>query len=109
LVTVPSASKALSVEAWTAPEQPPASGLLSVKFQVTDAKTGNAVDGLVLNVVPEMPSMGHGTSVQPTVAAQGNGVYLASNVDLFMAGEWDLDITITGAAADSVTVPIDVQ
>ena len=109
LVTAPSASQSLMLAAWTAPEQPPTSGVIAVRLFVGDATTDAGVDGLVLNVVPEMPAMGHGTSMQPTVSALGSGMYLATNVDLFMPGEWDLDITITGAVSDQATVPIDVQ
>lgn len=98
----------LDVLAWTAPEQPPTRGTISVKLEITDANTNAAVDGLELVVVPEMPSMGHGTSVDPVVTPKGSGLYLVSDVNLFMAGAWVLTTSITGTVTDDVSIPINV-
>ncbi len=109
LETLQSDHKSLQLQVWTSPGQPPAQGTLSVKLVIADAKTGAPVDGLTLSIVPEMPSMGHGTSLVPVVSDQGSGTYVVTDVDLFMAGQWDLDITVTGPVSDSATVPIEVQ
>ncbi|HSQ64144.1 MAG TPA: FixH family protein [Polyangiaceae bacterium] len=109
LTTVTSDGGKLRLTAWTSPAQPPSRGMITVKLLATDASSNAPVDGLVLDIVPVMPSMGHGTPVKPTVMAAGGGVYVASNVDLFMAGLWDLNVSISGAVTDTAVVPIDVQ
>src|SRR5215467_10646134 len=75
LVTVTGDSGRLRIALWTEPSQPPQRGTNSVKLTVTDATTGAAIDGLALDVVPWMPAMAHGTSLTPSVAAQGAGTY----------------------------------
>jgi len=109
LAAVTSDGGKLKLAVWTSPDQPPSRGMLTVKILARDASSSTPVDGLMLDIKPVMPSMGHGTPVKPTVMAEGGGVYLASDVDLFMAGLWDLDISITGAVTDTCVVPIDVQ
>jgi len=100
----------------TAPDQPPTRGLSQVKINVTEVITGNTVDGLNWTIVPMMPSMGHGSPSVPAVTPLGLGAYVASNVDLFMPGGWDLDITIDRATDggvapinDQATISLDVQ
>ncbi len=107
--TVTSQDGALSVSAWTAPNQPPIRGVITVKLLVTDAASGKPDNGLTLDIIPEMPAMGHGTSVIPQVSPSGSGIYVATDVYLFMPGRWNLDTTISGSVTDDVTVPIDVQ
>jgi hypothetical protein len=107
LSTVPSQSGALSIEVRTAPEQPPSRGPSSVQYRITGTD-GNPVDGLVINAVPWMPAMGHGASVVPTVAPTGGGLYVISDVDLFMAGQWELRTTFAGPPQDSVTPTFDI-
>ena len=109
LTTVTSDAGKLKVAAWTSPDQPPTRGMLTVKLLATDPATGAGVDGLTLDIVPEMPSMGHGTPVVPKVSASGNGVYVASDVDLFMAGRWDLRISFGGTVTDLAVVSIDAR
>lgn len=109
LTTVTSNAGKLKLAVWTSPDQPPSRGVLTVKLLATDASTGVPVDGLKLDMVPEMPSMGHGTPVVPTIAASGGGVYVASDVNLFMAGRWELRVTITGPFTDVCVVPIDAR
>ena len=94
---------------WTAPDQPPIRGNITVKLLIDDAVTHAPVDGLTLEIVPTMPAMGHGTSVVPQVTPQGAGVYIATDVTIFMAGQWNLDIGMTGTVTDHVTIPFDVQ
>jgi hypothetical protein len=100
--TVTSESAALSVEVRTAPAQPPTRGLLEVEYRVAEVG-GTPVAGLDLQVVPWMPEMGHGTSTTPQVTDAGGGRYVISNVELFMAGRWDLRTTVRGPRQDSVT------
>jgi hypothetical protein len=115
---VPSTQGALRFDVWTAPDQPPTRGTISVKLRATATADGAPVDGLVLDVVPEMPSMGHGTPLVPQVSETGHGTYVATNVNVFMPGRWDLLTTITPASgtadaaaglADHVTIPLDVR
>jgi hypothetical protein len=46
-----------------------------------------------------MPVMLHGASIQPSVTETKPGVYLVTDVDMFMAGEWQLRTTIEAPAA----------
>lgn len=108
LTTVTSEQKKLNLAVYTSPEQPPARGTLTVRYVITDA-AGAPVDGLTLAVVPTMPSMGHGTPTVPKVAASGSGEYVATDVNLFMAGRWELRTTITGTVSDVAVVPVDVR
>lgn len=99
LTTFASESGALDVEVRTAPDQPPARGVVSVEYRIT-GKDGKPVDGLGVTVVPWMPQMAHGASVKPSVAAMGGGRYVISEVELFMPGTWELRTTFgqgTGA------------
>jgi YtkA-like len=105
--TATSDSGALAIDVRTSP-QPPARGTNSVQLTVTQVSDGTPVDGLVLDVVPWMTAMGHGTST-PTVTAQGGGVYLVTEVYTYMPGVWALQTTISGTmtdyAAPQLTVP----
>jgi hypothetical protein len=56
-----------------------------------------------------MPSMGHGTSTNPTVTPTGDGHYEVSNMELMMAGSWELRTTITGSTQDAATIPLTVR
>ncbi|HEY8074074.1 MAG TPA: FixH family protein [Labilithrix sp.] len=101
-------SGALTLVVRTAPSQPPPRGTCTVELTITDA-TGAPKDGLVLDVVPWMPAHGHGASVRPSVVAKGGGKYVATDVDLFMPGEWELRTDVSGSttdhAAPQITVP----
>ena len=44
----------------------------------------------------------HGASIQPTVTETKPGVYLVSEVDLFMSGEWQLRTTIDTSVGATV-------
>lgn len=97
------------VEVRTAPMQPPLRGDLDVEVRVVDAN-GAPVDGLALGVVPWMPTHAHGSSVVPTVTAQGNGRYHVVHVELVMPGTWQLRMTLGESGnVDHAIVPIDVQ
>jgi hypothetical protein len=53
--------------------------------------------------------MGHGTSIAPTITPQTNGKYLLTNVDLFMAGLWQLRTTISGPMSDYAAPEFEIQ
>lgn len=108
IATVKSESKGLELAAFTAPEQPPTRGTITVKLAIVDP-SGAPVEGLAIEMAPEMPSMGHGTPTVPRISAKGGGVYVAEDVNLFMAGRWDLRLTLTGAVDDHAIIPLDVR
>lgn len=109
LISATSDDGALAIQAWTAPNQPPTRGTVSVKLLITDATTHAPVDGLSVSLTPVMPAMGHGSSLVPVVTAEGGGVYVAENVGLYMAGRWDLGLSVLGHGSPSVALPVDVQ
>ena len=106
--TATSDSGGLRFSIRTAPSQPPAPGASTIELLITDA-AGAPRDGLVLDIVPWMPAMGHGTSVRPTVTPKSGGTYVVTNVNLFMPGEWELRTSVSGPLTDHVaprlTVP----
>jgi len=69
---------------------------------------GNAIDGLSVVVTPWMPAHGHGTSIQPATAPTGPGVLVATPVYLFMSGEWQLRMAITGTVNDSAVATVQI-
>jgi YtkA-like protein len=83
-------------------------GVGEVKLVVRDA-AGAPVDGLSVDLQPWMPAMGHGSSTVPVVTGAGGGVYVASDVALLMAGEWQLRTTVSGAVADSFVAEVSVE
>jgi hypothetical protein len=107
LLTSKSAAGALSLDVRTSP-QPPIQGLQAAQLVITDSATGAPVDGLSIAVVPWMPAMGHGTSLVPTVSAQGKGVYEIDQLSLFMGGEWELRLAITGPYVDTANPAFNV-
>jgi subtilisin family serine protease len=107
-MTVTSQSGHLAIDVRTSP-QPPARGTNDVELTITGAADGGALDGLAIAVKPWMPAMGHGTSVVPTIAAETNGKYLISGVDLFMPGLWELRLTISGSNEDYAAPAFEIQ
>jgi hypothetical protein len=105
--TITSDSGALVIDVRTSP-QPPSRGTNEVELTITRAGDGTPVDGLSLDVVPWMPAMEHGTSA-PSVTAEGGGVYLVTEVYLYMPGIWDLRTAISGAATDDATPQLTIQ
>jgi hypothetical protein len=92
----------LAIEVRTSPAQPPSRGESSVELQVSDAQ-GKLVDGLDVDVEPWMPAMGHGASTDPVRTVEGDGRYRFDKVELFMPGEWELRLTLSGKTSDSAT------
>ena len=94
--TVASLSGRLSIDVWWSPAQPIV-GYDATQLAISDAN-GLPVSGLALTIIPWMPAHGHGASVQPTVTEISPGTYVATPIDFFMAGEWQLRTAITNAA-----------
>ena len=108
LTTLSTDSGRFRVEVRTAPDQPPARGEISVELLMRDT-SGAPVDGLAVSVVPWMPAMGHGTSIEPVVTPKGEGKYLVTQVSLFMPGEWQLRTSIGGQVSDHVAPSFSIQ
>jgi hypothetical protein len=92
------------------PEATPTRGVNAVELTVVDA-AGAPRDGLAVTLAPWMPAMNHGSSVQPSISAIGNGRYLAANVSMFMPGRWLLRVTLAERDSDEVdhgTLDIDI-
>ena len=100
-------SSALAIDVRTSP-QPPSRGTNEVELTITRASDGAPVDGLTLDVEPWMSSMEHGTST-PTVTPEGGGVYLVTEVYLYMPGLWTLRTTISGAMTDHAAPQLTIQ
>jgi YtkA-like len=97
----------LLIEMRTFP-QPPERGTVAVQYTVTDTADGSLRDGLVIAVEPWMPYDNHGTSIVPTVTAEGQGKYLVENVDLFMGGRWELRTAVSGPVGQNVSLAFDL-
>ncbi len=97
---------AVHVAVYSAPD-PVTRGNDEFRYVITDAG-GAPIDGLSVTVTPWMPAMGHGASTTPTVAAEGQGKYLVSNVVLVMAGDWQLRSQVSGSVNDTFTVTFSV-
>jgi hypothetical protein len=106
LESVASRSGALHVALRSSPKTP-AIGADAFELSVTD-DLGQPAAGFVAEVVPWMPAHGHGTSVQPVVRAQGQGVFVATPVYLYMPGRWELRIALAGAIEDAATATFDI-
>jgi hypothetical protein len=106
LTTVTSDHGLAILEVRTSP-QPPTRGSLEVEYTVT--KAGAPLDGLTIAVTPFMPDMGHGATVDPTVTAEGDGRYRITDVEVYMAGRWELRTTLSGAIEDTAVVELQVQ
>lgn len=107
LSTLMTDSGTLRVEVRTSP-QPPARGGIDAELTITDAASGAPRDGLTLQIRPWMPAMNHG-AIMATVAPEGSGKYLVTEVDLFMAGLWELQTTISGPVSDHVAPQFQIR
>lgn len=80
----------------TADPAPPDVGPVAFTFQVTDA-AGPLMDGAV-QIRPFMPLHGHGSVPEILEGVpDGAGGYAVEAVDLFMAGLWEIHVTVTSA------------
>src|ERR1700749_1022172 len=109
-LTAASASGALNLAVWWPPPHPTV-GYDATQLAITDS-TGAPVSGLTLTIVPWMPAHGHGASVEPTVTESAPGTYVATPLDFFMSGTWQLRTTIVsgsdggaGDAGDAAAAP----
>jgi hypothetical protein len=107
LLAFTTAAGDLRIEVRTSPFQPPRETVIGeVELRITDATTGDPVDGLALHAMTYMPDMHHeGSALAPYVKPEGNGVYLVTRVMFIMAGKGVLDITVSGARTESVVTP----
>jgi hypothetical protein len=104
--TVTSSSGRLRIEVRWAPATP-VRGQNAAELTFLD-ENGGVVDGLGVDVRPWMPAHGHGTSIQPTATPAGLGVLVASPVYLYMSGEWQLRMTISGKVDDSAIATVQI-
>lgn len=95
-LTVASGSGQLNIGVWWSPAQPTV-GYDATQLAITDG-SGAPVAGLTLTIVPFMPAHGHGASVYPTVSEMAPGIYVATPLDFFMAGNWELMTAISRTA-----------
>jgi hypothetical protein len=107
LVTLASEQSQLQIEVRTSPSQPPERGVSSVELVVKN-EAGALQEGLDVDMQPWMPAMGHGAAVKPTVTVRGPGTYVLDDVQLFMAGRWELRTSFSGSVTDSATPAFDV-
>jgi hypothetical protein len=105
-MTTPCMAGALSFAVRSLP-QPPSVGVLEFRLDATNT-AGAPVTGLEIGVVPWMPSMRHGSPVPPSVTDMGDGSYLVENVDLTMVGDWQLQLTLSGAMSGSCNLEFSV-
>lgn len=96
--TVVSASGAFRLDVWWSPAQPIV-GYNATQLAISDA-SGSPVAGLALSIVPWMAAHGHGASVQPNVMEISPGTYVATPIDFFMSGQWELRTAMTTVAHD---------
>jgi hypothetical protein len=104
--TVTATSGQLTVDVRWSP-QVPVEGIDAAELTFRDS-AGNPVDGLTVSVVPWMPAHGHGTSVNPETMSTGPGTQVATPVYLFMSGEWQLRMTISGTTDDSAVATVEI-
>lgn len=77
-------------------------------IRIEDGDEG--VAGLDVSVSLNMPDHGHGTPVPVVVTDEGDGVYIADPLNLWMPGLWDATITADdGVTSDDVTFRFCVQ
>ncbi|HEX4405352.1 MAG TPA: FixH family protein [Polyangia bacterium] len=106
LQTITSSSGRLNIQLrWSPPT--PVKGENAVELTFLDAQ-GVAVDGLDATVVPWMPAHGHGTSVQPETTTSATGALIASPLYLYMSGQWQLRLTITGGVDDAAVADVQI-
>jgi hypothetical protein len=91
------------------PEATPMRGVNAIELTVVDAS--GVARPLSVSLLPWMPAMNHGSSVQPSVVSAGEGRYLVEGVSMFMPGRWQLRVTLVDLAtgdADAGTIDVDI-
>jgi hypothetical protein len=82
---------------------PPARGDNVWRLSITDAQDV-AMEGMVVTVFPWMPDHGHGTSAVAQIADIGQGEYTLDPVNLWMAGYWEITITVGDGVTEAEEV-----
>jgi hypothetical protein len=106
LTTVASTSGALQIALRSVPD-PPVRGQNVGQLTLTDGN-GQPIDGVTVQVLPFMPSHGHGTSEAVGITDQGGGVFIANPLYLFMAGEWQIQMKFQGAINDTAIAIVEI-
>ena len=105
--TVSSTSGQLQIDVrWWPPTPVKGQNAAQLTFHRTD---GVSVDGVQASVLPWMPAHGHGTSIQPQSTIAAPGVVVASPIYLYMPGQWQLRITISGADDDAAVATVEIR
>lgn len=82
-------------------------GWQDVDLTIRDAGTGEALEGLAVDVEPYMTSMGHGSSEETEVEDLGAGVYRV-HAYYTMPGTWDLLGTVgDGSVVEDFTLTVE--
>lgn len=77
---------------------PPAKGDNTWQLSVVD-NADTPLEGLTLEVTPNMPDHGHGTPVEAVVTAGAEaGQYEAGPVNLWMPGLWEVTVSVSDGA-----------
>lgn len=82
---------------------PPAIGKNTWTLRVTNA-SGQPASGLSPAVHPFMPDHGHGTALPEVVVGTEAGTYQIRAMDLFMAGVWQVEVSLGTAQPDRVVL-----
>ena len=95
-------------QAGSPPDDAPAIGLNDWTVAITDDGDAPATALTVTASKPWMPQHGHSALMAPVVTAQDGGIYDVSGIDFFMAGYWEMTLTLQppDAAADQVVFSI---
>lgn len=91
---------------------PPAKvGKHVMRLSISERDSGEPADGnLVVEVVPWMPSMEHGSPEIPTVRRTAKGEFLVEGIYFSMSGTWEVYIRISaGEREDTVVFTVDVR
>jgi hypothetical protein len=92
-------------------DQPPAKGIDVWTVEIDRADTLAGVDGLTVSVSPYMPDHRHGTTPVGVTPVGAGGDYTIAPLNLYMAGYWEITVSLVDPTADagageSVMVPI---
>ncbi len=70
-------------------------------FTLTLSSPSGAVTADTIVVDPQMPAMGHGSSVTPKVVAESGGRYRIEEVVFTMPGTWDVHVRVSADERES--------
>jgi hypothetical protein len=89
---------------------PPARDDNTWTLQVLDGSGNPVTNATFPSIKPFMPKHGHGASVAPVVTANADGTYTIGQLNLFMAGLWQVTIDAqSGTTTDSVVYSFCIQ